>query len=146
MLNQPKPPTPEKKVDKSKKKVDALAPEKKNDKGKGKIVMNMISHDQIEKILNEGSTCYALVAREAESKTEMQIPGYIKPILEAFFEVLPKDLLGKLPAMRDIQHAINLVPGPTLQNPHHYRMNHAEHAELQLHVEELFDKGFIKNI
>jgi len=34
MLNQPKPPTLEKNVDKSKKKVDALAHEKKGDKGK----------------------------------------------------------------------------------------------------------------
>jgi len=30
------------------------------------MVMNLISHDQIEKNLNEGSNCYALVAREAE--------------------------------------------------------------------------------
>ena len=43
--NQLKPPTPEKKVDKGKRKVDALAPEKKSDKSKGKVVMNLISHD-----------------------------------------------------------------------------------------------------
>jgi len=42
----------------------------KVDKGKGKMVMNLISHDQVEKSLNEGSTCYPLVAREAEPETE----------------------------------------------------------------------------
>ena len=51
--------------------------------------MNLISHDQIKKSLIEGSTCYALVGREAEPETELQISGYIKPILEEFFEVLP---------------------------------------------------------
>jgi len=71
MSNQPKPPTPEKKVDEDKGKVDTLVPKKKGDKDKGKMVMNLISHDQIEMSLNEGSTCYALVAQEAEPETEV---------------------------------------------------------------------------
>jgi len=88
--NQPKPLTPEKKVDKGKGKVDALAHEKKSDKGKHKMVMNLISHDQIERSLNEGLTCYAPVAREVEPKTRTQIPEYIKPILKEFSEVIQK--------------------------------------------------------
>ena len=59
--------------------------------------MNLISHDQIERNLNEDSTYYALVAREVESETEMQIPEYVKPILEEFSEVLPKDLSVSCP-------------------------------------------------
>jgi len=66
--NQPKPSTSKKRVDKGKGKVETLALEKKGDKGKRKMVMNLISHDQIEKSLNVGSTCYALMAREAEPK------------------------------------------------------------------------------
>jgi len=69
----------------------------------------LISHDQIERSLNEGSTCYALVARLAEPKIEVQISGHIKPILEEFFEILSKDLSGELLPMRDFQHAIDLV-------------------------------------
>ena len=92
--------------------------------------MNLISHNQIERSLKKGSTCYALVAREAEPETEMQISGHIKSILEEFFGILPKDLPGELPPMRDIQHVIDLVPGVTLPNLPHYKMNIAEHAEI----------------
>ena len=50
MPNQPKQPTAEKRVD----------------KGKGKLVMNLISPDQLEQNLNEELTCYALVTQETE--------------------------------------------------------------------------------
>jgi len=106
--------------------------------------MNLISHDQIEKSLNEGSPTYALVARKAEPKIEVKIPRHVKPLLEEFSEILSKDLSGELPLVRDIQHAIDLVPGATLSNLLHYKMNPTEHAELQRKVEELLNKGFIK--
>jgi len=48
MSNQPKPPNSEKNVDKYKGKVMTLTPEKV-DKGKEKMVINLISHNQVEK-------------------------------------------------------------------------------------------------
>ena len=75
MSNQPKSPTREKGADKGKDKVDVLTPKKKGDKGKGKMEMNLISHDQIEKSLHEGSICYALVARDTDRKIDVQIPS-----------------------------------------------------------------------
>ena len=69
--------------------------------------INLISHHQIEKSLHEGSTCYALVA---DRKIEVQTLGHIKPIVKEFSEILPQDLPGELPPMRDIQLAIDLAP------------------------------------
>ena len=63
------------------------------------MVMNLINHDQIEKSLDEGSTCYAPVTREAEPEAEVQVSEHIKLILEEFFEVFPKDLPGELSPM-----------------------------------------------
>ena len=77
MPNQPKSPTREKGVDKEKDKLDVLNLGKKGDKGKVKLKMNLISRDQSEKSLQEGSTCYALVAREADRNIEEQIPQHI---------------------------------------------------------------------
>ena len=84
-----------------------LNPNNNVDKGKGKVVMNLINHDNVEKSINESLTYYALVAREAELETKSQISGHIRLILKEFSEVLPKDLSGELPPMRDIQDAID---------------------------------------
>ena len=59
------------------KKMIALAPEKKSDRAK-------VSHNQIERSLNEGLMCYALVARQAEPEIEAQISEHNKLILAEF--------------------------------------------------------------
>lgn len=58
----------------------------------------------------------------------------------SFLKICPKEL----PLMHDIQHAINLVPGATLLNLPYHRMNSIEQAELKKQVNELHDKGSIR--
>ena len=123
--------------------MDALTPEKKSYKGKGKMIINLISHDQIEKSLNEGSTCYALVSREAERKIEVQIPDTLNQSWKSFLKSSYKICqVSCLPY--ETFNLLLTVSGATLSNLLHYKMNPTEHAELQRKVEELLNKGFIK--
>jgi len=64
--------------------------------------------------------------------------------LKEFADVFTQELLDSLPPLRDIQYAIDLVPGSSLPNLPHYRMNPTEHAELKRQVDELLSKGFLK--
>ena len=84
-----------------------------------------------------------LVIEETES--EKEIPKEVEPILEEFVDVVPEEIPhGLLPPMRDIQHQIDLVPGSVLPNKPAYRMSPKEHEELTKQVDELLNKGLIR--
>ncbi|GKD98378.1 hypothetical protein Tco_1382275, partial [Tanacetum coccineum] len=53
------------------------------------------------------------------------------------------DIPPGLPAMRDIHHCIDFIPGSAILNRPAYQMNPKEFAELQRQVTELLEKGLI---
>jgi len=61
----------------------------------------------------------------------------VRKVLKEFLDVFSPKLLDVLPPMRDIQHAINLVPSATLSNFPHNKMNPDEHIKLQRQPYEL---------
>nr|GEY60934.1 RNA-directed DNA polymerase [Tanacetum cinerariifolium] len=67
----------------------------------------------------------------------------VKPLLMEFADVIPDDIPPGLPAIRDIQHCIDFIPGSAILNRPAYRMNPKEFAELQRQVTELLEKGLI---
>ena len=65
------------------------------------------------------------------------------PVVRRYPDVFPEELPG-LPPEREINFTIELIPGtgPISQPP--YRMIPAELKELQVQLQELVDKGFIR--
>ena len=66
-----------------------------------------------------------------ESNEGTTIPPEIKQLLAEFPDVVPDEIPPGLPPIRDIQHAIDLIPGAVLPNKPAYRMSPQEHTEVQ---------------
>ena len=99
--------------------------------------LNIISSKAFEMVAIQESVVFALFAKELNGEAHEKQPEEVKSVLQEFKNVFPKELPDHLPPLHDIQHAIDFVPGATLPNLRHYRMNLTEHAELQRQVEKL---------
>ncbi|CAO2827758.1 unnamed protein product [Amaranthus hypochondriacus] len=71
-------------------------------------------------------------------------PKEIQPLLKEFQDVFRTDLPKGLPPIRGIEHQIDSVPGASLPNKPAYRCNLEETREMQRHVEELLERGYVR--
>ena len=104
---------------------------------------SLLSKSEMEKEISVGSDVMALVAIE-ETESEKEIPKVVEPILAEFVDVVLEEIPHGLPPMRDIQHQIDLIPGSVLPNKPAYRMSPKEYEELTRQVDELLNKGLIR--
>ncbi|GKC73075.1 hypothetical protein Tco_1118958 [Tanacetum coccineum] len=72
------------------------------------------------------------------------IPLKCIPLHEEFKDVVSEEFPPGLPPMRDIQHCIDFIPGAVIPHKAAYRMNPKEHEELQRQVQDLLEKGSIR--
>ena len=81
---------------------------------------------------------------EINPDKQVKVPDAIAPLLRRFADVMPPELLKKLPLRRQTDHQIELVPGsrPPPQPP--YRMTPLELRELRKQLMELLDAGLVK--
>ena len=71
--------------------------------------------------------CLALVAKEVPFDSSIvDVPLEVKNLLDDFVDMVSDELPSELPPLRDIQHAIDLVPGSELSNLPYYRINPKE--------------------
>ncbi|WVZ97710.1 hypothetical protein U9M48_043224 [Paspalum notatum var. saurae] len=92
--------------------------------------------------------CYALVCSSVlvslDDAPSLDIPPAVANILQEYADVFPKDLPMGLPPLRGIEHQIDLIPGAQLPNRAPYRTNPDETKEIQRQVQELLNKGYIR--
>ena len=91
-------------------------------KGEKSVLM---SYGDCKEEIAKGGDVMALVVVE-KNEEHNEPPPIMKPILEEFKDVVPKEIPHGLPPMRDIQHHIDVVPGAILPNKVAYRMSPKE--------------------
>ena len=72
------------------------------------------------------------------------LPSEVESLLQEFEDVFPKSVPPGLPPLRGIEHQMDFIPGASLPNRPAYRTNPAETKEIQKQVEELLQKGWVR--
>ena len=103
--------------------------------------LGVVSAQQFLKDMAEDASVWAIQVR---TKIPSSILDNFLEFLQDFAAVFPTESPDVLPPDRSIQHFINFVPGSTLPNLPHYRLNPTQSAELQRQVEDLLHRGLIR--
>ncbi|KAL4335061.1 hypothetical protein GQ457_07G006590 [Hibiscus cannabinus] len=74
------------------------------------------------------------------------LPSSIVSLLQDYEDLFPEDTLSGLPPIRGIEHQIDSIPGATIPNRPAYRSNLEETKELQRQIQELMEKGYLREI
>jgi hypothetical protein len=72
------------------------------------------------------------------------LPEEVQELLEEFADIVVDKLPHSLPPMRSVSHHIYLIPGASLPNKAAYRLTPQENEEVKRQVQELLDKGLIR--
>jgi hypothetical protein len=72
------------------------------------------------------------------------LPEEIQELLENFADIVVDELPHSLPPIRSIRHHIDLIPSASLPNKEDYRLTPRENEEVKNQVQELLDKGLVR--
>jgi hypothetical protein len=72
------------------------------------------------------------------------LPDEIQELLEEFADIIVDELPRSLPPMRSVSHHIDLIPGASLPNKAAYRLTPQENEEVKNQVQDLLEKGLVR--
>ena len=104
-------------------------------------LLGVVSARQFLKGMDSKTPIWAVQVR---TKISPANEGGYPAFLQEFAAIFLAELPDSLPPDRSVQHFIDFIPGSTLPNLPHYRLNPAQAAELQRQVEDLVSRGFIR--
>eukprot|EP00253_Pinus_taeda_P008765 PITA_08765 len=102
---------------------------------------------QFIKQVEENEINFAVVRRMKPvllNLEKSEFPKEIQELLEEFQDIAADELPDKLPPKRSISHHIDFTPGASLPNKAAYRMSPKDNEEVRKQVQELLDKGLIR--
>ena len=107
---------------------------------KPECLPSVISSMKAQKMIRKGCQAYLIYALESKENS-LELNDI--PTVRDFPEVFPEELPG-LPPEREVEFAIDVLPGVAPVSKAPYRMAPVELKELKTQLQELLDKGFIR--
>jgi hypothetical protein len=74
------------------------------------------------------------------------LPEEVQELLEEFTDIVVDELPRSLPLIRSVSHHIDLIPGASFPNKAVYRLMPQENEEVKRQVQDLLDKGLVREI
>jgi hypothetical protein len=72
------------------------------------------------------------------------LPEEVQELLEEFIDIVVDELPHSLPPIRSVSHHIDLIPGASFPNKAAYRLTPQENEEVKRKVQDLLDKGLVR--
>jgi hypothetical protein len=105
----------------------------------------LCSSKEFLKEKKQNGYCLVVVPKKVqEDEKGSSVPAEIQCMLEYFKEIVAEELPTGLPPLRSISHQIDLIPGLNFPNKAPYRMTPSESEEVNRQVQELLDRGLIR--
>ena len=104
------------------------------------VMSNVISTMQARRFMRKGYETFLAVILDSKRG---QVDVEKIPVVREFLDVFPEELPG-IPHEREVDLAIEIVPGIVPMSRAPYRMAPTELKELKSQLQELLDKGFIR--
>ena len=105
----------------------------------------LASKSDISELDVNAYVCYGLICKEVLFSFEdmpPSLPPVVANILQQYVDTFPQEIPPGLPPIFRIEHQIDL--GASLPNRAPYRTNPEETKEIQRQIQELIDKGYIR--
>ena len=102
---------------------------------------------EVKRALITKKPMIVLMYKEAFLNTnqlDSSLPSAVISLLQGYDDVFPEEIPAGLPPIRGIEHQIDFVPGAVIPNRPAYRSNPEETKELQRQVNELMEKGYVR--
>ena len=119
----------------------------KNRENEGKRRVMIATKSEMREMRNNPHMMYfVLLYKDTILSTNNMTPlsSVVSNVLQAFNDVLPEEIPASLPPLRGIEHQIDLIPGASLPNRPPYHTNPEETKKIQRQVQELLDKGYVR--
>ncbi|XP_048493214.1 uncharacterized protein LOC125493747 [Beta vulgaris subsp. vulgaris] len=131
-------------VDSKKVRLHPVVPHSVAPKQPPKTPSYCLSSREFEQEVEEEGCAYALIVRHVATSVKTTRNEKLEALMKEFEDVFPEELPQGLPPLRGIEHVIDLVPGAPLPNKPAYRCDPVASRELQCQIEDLIDKGYVR--